>query len=77
MNRTVKDFVKQLMEAGKSPKHIRAVARCSHWMGNMEEVDHWIEKGKKIMKKRKKQKSKDTPSKSKKTSKLKFRKKTK
>ncbi|MHA1344939.1 MAG: hypothetical protein ACTSO3_00930 [Candidatus Heimdallarchaeaceae archaeon] len=75
--RTVKDFVKQLFEAGRSPKHIRAVAACSRWKNNMDEVDRWIEKGKKIMKKRKKQKSKDTPSKSKKTSKLKFRKKTK
>jgi len=36
--RTVKDFVKQLFEAGRSPKHIRAVAACSRWKNNMDEV---------------------------------------
>ncbi len=74
--RTVKDFVKTLFLEGKSPKHIRAVAQCSHWKNNMEEVELWIKKGIKIMKKRKERKSKKSSSKHPKSRKLKIRRKS-
>ena len=51
--RTVKDFVRLMFKEKKSPEHIRAVATCSVWHGKTDEVERWIEKGKKIIKKRK------------------------
>jgi len=53
MMRTVKDFVRLMFKEKKSPEHIRAVATCSVWHGKTDEVERWIEKGKKIIKKRK------------------------
>lgn len=58
--RTVKEFVKQLFQEGKGPKHIRAVAQCSCWKNKLDEVEHWIKKGIKIMKKKKNRKSKNS-----------------
>jgi hypothetical protein len=47
--RTVKDFVRQMFKEKKSPEHIRAVAHCSKWAQQMDEVDKWIARGKIIM----------------------------
>ena len=74
--RTVKTFVKELFEEGKGPKHVRAVAQCSCWKNNMEEVEQWIKKGIKIMKKRKERKSTNSSSKRKGSGKLKIRRKS-
>lgn len=45
--RTVKDFVYELQQEGKSSKHIKAVAACTHWDNKMDEVEKLIGKKKK------------------------------
>lgn len=51
MKRTAKDFVRKLFKEGKSPEHIRSVAKGSYWHNQMDEIEKWIEYGKKKKKK--------------------------
>ena len=50
--RTVKDFVKQMLQEGRSPEHIRAVTNNSKFKNQIDEIERWLGKGKKIQRKR-------------------------
>ena len=41
--RTARDFVKGLCLQGVSTKSILAVALCTRWRNQMDEVRHWLE----------------------------------
>ena len=42
IDRTVRDFVRDLVKRGRTNSHIKHVALCTRWKGDMEEVEQWL-----------------------------------
>lgn len=43
-DRTPRDFVKDMASRGKTNQQIFAVAKCTRWEKQMDEVQHWVVK---------------------------------
>ena len=44
MTRSVRDFVKEMVQRGRDDSQIVAVTRCTRWSNSMEDVKYWLER---------------------------------